>query len=77
MYLIMTVLFMIAAIFSFAKTMKVVLEEASLDKEKRIAAIRQVKLTWLFYVPAFFLLLAPCSIHQIIDGCRLRTDGSI
>nr|WP_052219363.1 hypothetical protein [Providencia rettgeri] len=75
MYLIMTVLFMIAAIFSFAKTMKVVLEEASLDKEKRIAAIGQVKLTWLFYVPAFFLLLAPF-IKSLMDAGSEQVDQS-
>lgn len=58
---------MLAAIFSFAKTIKIVLEEASTDKEKRIAAIRQVKVTWLFYVPAFFLLLAPF-IKSLMDA---------
>lgn len=75
MYLIMTILSMIAALFSFAKTMKVVLEEASPDNEKRMAAIRHVKLTWLFYVPAFFLLLAPF-IKSFMDAGSDQMDQS-
>lgn len=73
MYLLTIILFMITALASFAKTMKVVLEEASSDKEKRIAAISQVKFTWLFYVPAFFLLLAPF-IKSFMDAGSEQID---
>ncbi len=75
MYLLTIILFMITALASFAKTMKVVLEEASSDKEKRIAAISQVKFTWLFYVPAFFLLLAPF-IKSFMDAGSEQIDQS-
>ncbi|MFH6896763.1 MULTISPECIES: hypothetical protein [Providencia] len=71
----MTLLFMIAAVFSFAKTMKVVLEEASPDKKKRMTAVRQVMLTWLFYVPGFFLLLAPF-IKSLMDASSEQMDQS-
>ncbi len=75
MYLLMTTLFLIATVFSFAKTMKIVLEEASHDKEVRVAAIRQVKLTWLLYVPSFFLLLAPF-IKSFMDADSEQMDQS-